>query len=146
MAWRLPKAVETSQVLNDIVPQAMGTAGRLSMGETGRILLTLRWHTKRLSGSRGAGEGSACPGKPVGRGPFLPPRRRPAVPVACETISFRTWDVSTPCGRPANRLGQTATAAAERASAGSRRGPTKPYRARRKRNEGAKALRTATNA
>ncbi len=45
---RWPEAVETPQVLNDIAPQAMGTAGRLRRSETPVILSALETPWRRF--------------------------------------------------------------------------------------------------
>src|SRR5579885_1531390 len=85
----------------------MGTAGRLRRGtaagttpnppgHAGFSRCLPRWKVRIST------PGSRRRGKPFG--PVSPQLRRPAVPVAYETISFRTWDVSTASGHLSNLL------------------------------------------
>src|SRR5947209_16700242 len=106
------KAVETSQVLNDIDSEATGTAGRLRWGKAGpNRHRPLGAHHRcfgffliisDFSSTVGAGliwKRRLCAPRGYCRlGSVLPLRRRPAVPVVSGRISFRTWDVSTAFG------------------------------------------------
>jgi hypothetical protein len=73
----------------------MGTAGRLRRGKTvgtGKVLWGHCAACLRTSARTPPPAGLRLP-VPAGAG--LPRRRRPAVPVESEEVSFRTWDVST---------------------------------------------------
>jgi hypothetical protein len=85
--------VETSQVLNDILSNLTGTAGRLRVGHPLSIDEILRrGDTPWVPSTRD----SESPRPRLALvGSWFPPQRRPAVPMASASESFRTWDVST---------------------------------------------------
>src|SRR6476661_8922872 len=109
--------VETSQVLNENLSEATGTAGRLSKGRTypgyrhpepeirtcrcpfKPCIAALNLKPERAPNLKEPKRQKEKEDVPVqaggGNREGLPSERRPAVPVASERFSFRTWDVST---------------------------------------------------